>query len=66
MLTRDSTLETVKDAADNLYHLLDLMYANISDISPEKVNSLTGLCFDMSSRISIWLDAEFERREQTN
>lgn len=64
MLSRNSHIETAKDTADNLYQLMDLINANIADMGIEQITSLTGLCFNLSSEISTWLDAEFERREK--
>lgn len=64
MLSRDSSLETAKNTADNLYHLMELVNANITDMDIEQIISLTGLCFNLSTEISTWLDTEFERREK--
>lgn len=64
MLSKDSSLETAKNTADNLYHLMELVNTNITDMDIEQIISLTGLCFNLSAEISTWLDAEFERREK--
>lgn len=66
MLSKDSSCGTAKNTADNLYQLMELINTNIIDMDIEQIVSLSGLCLDLSAQVSIWLDAEFERREQIN
>lgn len=62
MTTKDSTIETVRDTADNLYQLLDLMFSNLKNMSTEQTESLIGLSLELSSQVSSWADAEEKRR----
>lgn len=64
MLSRDSSLETAKNTADNLYQLMELINSNIIDMDIEQIISLSGLCLDLSAQVSMWMDSEFERREK--
>lgn len=64
MLGRDSSLETAKNTAENLYYLMELINTNITDMDIEQIISLSGLCLGLSAEISTWIDAEFERREK--
>jgi len=64
MLSRDSSCETAKNTAENLYQLMELINTNIIDMDIEQIISLSGLCLDLSAQVSIWLDAELERREK--
>ncbi len=64
MLSRDSSLKTAMNAAESLYQLIELINANIKDMSTEQITPLTALCLSLSVEISIWMDAEFERREE--
>ena len=63
MLSKDSSLETAKNTADNLYQLMELINSNIIDMDIEQIISLSGLCLDLSAQVSMWMDSEFERRE---
>ncbi|ENZ4282544.1 hypothetical protein [Citrobacter sp. Ca225] len=64
MLSKDSSIETAKNTADSLYQLMELINTNIVDMDIEQIISLSGLCLNLSAQISIWMDAEFERREK--
>ena len=64
MLSKDSSLETAKNTADNLYQLMELINSNIIDMDIEQIISLSGLCLDLSAQVSMWMDSEFERREK--
>ncbi|HDS6540927.1 TPA: hypothetical protein QHU28_001771 [Enterobacter hormaechei subsp. steigerwaltii] len=64
MLSRDSSLETAKNTADNLYQLMELINSNIIDMDIEQIIFLSGLCLDLSAQVSMWMDSEFERREK--
>ncbi|MBL5924740.1 hypothetical protein [Enterobacter asburiae] len=64
MLSKDSSIETAKNTADNLYHLMELINTNIIDMDIEQIISLSGLCLDLSAQVSTWMDSEFERREK--
>lgn len=44
MLSKDSSLETAKNTADNLYQLMELINSNIIDMDIEQIISLSGLC----------------------
>ncbi|HID4701886.1 TPA: hypothetical protein ACXE5L_004136 [Enterobacter cloacae] len=66
MLNKDSSIETAKNTADNLYHLMELINSNIIDMDIEQIISLSGLYLDLSAQVSTWMDSEFERREKTN
>ena len=61
MLSEDSSIETAKNTADNLYQLIN---SNITDMDIEQIISLSGLCLDLSAQVSMWMDSEFERREK--
>ncbi|MEG6451554.1 hypothetical protein [Enterobacter cloacae] len=61
MLSKDSSIETAKNTADNLYQLIN---SNITDMDIEQIISLSGLCLDLSAQVSMWMDSEFERREK--
>jgi hypothetical protein len=64
MLSKDSSIETAKNTADNLYQLMELINSNIIDMDIEQIISLSGLCLDLSAQVSMWMDSEFERREK--
>ncbi|MBG0682720.1 hypothetical protein I4P36_14580 [Enterobacter kobei] len=63
-LSKDSSIETAKNTADNLYQLMELINSNITDMDIEQIISLSGLCLDLSAQVSMWMDSEFERREK--
>jgi hypothetical protein len=44
MLSKDSSIETAKNTADNLYQLMELINSNITDMDIEQIISLSGLC----------------------
>ena len=62
MISKDSTIETVRDTADNLYQLLDLMFTHFKEMDIAQTESLIGLSYELASRISQWADAEDKRR----
>ncbi|MDT8883136.1 hypothetical protein RBG07_11430 [Klebsiella aerogenes] len=64
MLSKNSSIETAKKTADNLYQLMELINANIIDMDIEQIISLSGLCLNLSAQVSTWMDAEYERREK--
>ena len=62
MLTKDSTIEAVRDTADHLYQLLDLIFVNFRTAGIAQTESLIGLSLELSTKISSWADAEEKRR----
>ncbi|MDA8481103.1 hypothetical protein NNO04_20745 [Citrobacter sp. Awk 4] len=66
MLSKDSSIETLRDTAESLYQLTKLINSNITDMDIEQIISLSGLCLDLSAQVSIWMDAEFTKREKQN
>lgn len=62
MVNSNSTIETVRDTADNLYHLLDLMFSQFKEMEPSQTESLIGLSFELACQLSSWANAEEKRR----
>lgn len=48
MVNNNSTIETVRDTADNLYHLLDLIFSQFKEMEPGQTESLIGLSFELA------------------
>ncbi|GJL37369.1 hypothetical protein TUM17576_41890 [Enterobacter hormaechei] len=62
MVNNNSTIETVRDTTENLYQLLDLMFAQFKEMEPGQAESLIGLSLELASQVSSWAIAEEKRR----
>lgn len=62
MVNNNSTIDAVRDTAENLYQLLGLMFSQFKEMEPGQTESLIGLSFELASQISSWANAEEKRR----
>ena len=60
----DDSIEDVANSARNLNELLDLMHLCFKKMNPLQTETLLGLALNISSDISIWMEAEKKRREK--
>lgn len=60
----DDSIEDVANSARNLNELLDLMHLCFKKMNPLQTETLLGLALNISSDISIWMEAEEKRREK--
>ncbi|EDW0700647.1 hypothetical protein KV01_005149 [Salmonella enterica subsp. enterica] len=60
----NDNIEDVAASARSLNELLDLMYLSFEKMSPSQTERLLGLTLNISSDISIWMEAEEKRREK--
>jgi hypothetical protein len=62
-MLKDSSIETAKNTADNLYQLMELINSNITDMDIEQIISYLASGSIYRLRF-LWMDSEFERREK--
>lgn len=60
----NDNIEDAAASARSLNELLDLMYISFKTMSPLQTETLLGLALNISSDISIWMEAEEKRREK--
>ncbi|ECA9704775.1 hypothetical protein EUP80_16440 [Salmonella enterica subsp. enterica serovar Bredeney] len=60
----NDNIEDVANSARNLNELLDLMYISFKKMNHLQAERLLGLALNISSDISIWMEAEEKRREK--
>ncbi|EAY4772718.1 hypothetical protein S828_14550 [Salmonella enterica] len=57
-------IEDAAISARSLNELLDLMYISLKKMNPLQTERLLGLALNISSDISVWMEAEEKRREK--
>lgn len=60
----DDSIEDVANSARNLSELLGLMHLCFKKMNLPQVETLLGLALNISSDISVWMEAEEKRREK--
>ncbi|EAA5550904.1 hypothetical protein ZK99_002089 [Salmonella enterica subsp. enterica] len=60
----NDNIEDAAISARNLNELLDLMHLCFKKMNPLQTETLLGLALNISSDISIWMEAEEKRREK--
>ncbi len=62
-LATSTSIEEVVIEANNLNELLDLMHLCFKKMNPPQTEALLGLALNIASNISVWMEAEENRRE---
>ena len=58
-----TSIEEVVIEANKLNELLDLMHLCFKKMNPPQTEALLGLALNIASNISVWMEAEENRRE---